>query len=137
MNITIEQKKQKALELMKKLDIYKPYIKGFEKDNEVCFFEGFGGFWAWQEPELMEKIKEFEEDHNCLVYAVTHEYTEFGECYSFLLVTDYKSEWKTLMWSEGNKHSAFAYVWNKDDDWCSEFGSVMVRSFGGGIKRIA
>lgn len=44
MNITIEQKKLKALELMRKLDIYKPYIKGFEKDNEVCFFEGFGGF---------------------------------------------------------------------------------------------
>ena len=33
MNITIEQKKQKALELMRKLDIYKPYIKGFEKDK--------------------------------------------------------------------------------------------------------
>lgn len=27
MNMTIEQKKQKALELMKKLDIYKPYIR--------------------------------------------------------------------------------------------------------------
>lgn len=26
MNITIEEKKQKALKLMKKLDIYKPYI---------------------------------------------------------------------------------------------------------------
>lgn len=86
MNITIEQKKQKALELMKKLDIYKPYIKGFEKDNEVCFFEGFGGFWAYQEPELMEKIKEFEEKHNCLVYAVTHEYLEFGECYDLLYI---------------------------------------------------
>lgn len=30
-----------------------------------------------------------------------------------------------------------AYVWNKDDDWSSEFGSVMVQSFGGGIRRIA
>ena len=37
MNITIENKKAKAIELMKKLDIYKPYIKGFEKDNTVCF----------------------------------------------------------------------------------------------------
>ncbi len=35
MNITIENKKQKALELMKTLDIYKPYIKGFEKDNKA------------------------------------------------------------------------------------------------------
>ena len=92
MQITIEEKKQKALELMKKLDIYKPYIKGFEKDNEVCFFEGFGGFWAYQEPELMEKIKTFEKEHNCLVYAVTHEYLEFGECYDFLYIPDKAAE---------------------------------------------
>lgn len=97
MNITIEQKKQKALELMKKLGIYKPYIKGFEKDNEVCFFEGFGGFWAYQEPELQEKIETFEKEHDCLVYAVTHEYTEFGELYDFLVVTDYEEEWNTLL----------------------------------------
>lgn len=89
MNITIEYKKQKALELMKTLDIYKPYIKGFEKDNNVCFFEGYGGFWAYQEPELLAKIKEFEEKHNVLVYAVTHEYLEFGECYDFLFIPDY------------------------------------------------
>ena len=59
MNITIEKKKQKAIELLNKLDIYKPYIKGFKENNKVCFFENFGGFWAEQEPELMAKIKEF------------------------------------------------------------------------------
>ena len=89
MNITIEQKKQKAIEIMNTLNLYKPYIKGFEQHNDVCFFEGFGGFWAYQEPELMAKIKEFEEKHNVLVYAVTHEYTEFGECYDFLFISDY------------------------------------------------
>lgn len=130
-------KKEKAIELLKEMDIFKPYIKGFAEKGMVCFFENYGGFWIDQEPELYAKMKELEKKCSCLVYAVTHEYTEFGECYSFLIVTDYRSEWKTLMWSEGNKHSAFAYVWNKDDDWSSEFGSVMVQSFGGGIKRIA
>ncbi len=130
-------KKEKAIELLKELDIYKPYIQGFRERDQVCFFENYGGYWIDQEPELYAKMKEIEKKNSCLVYAVTHEYTEFGECYSFLIVTNYKSEWKTLMWSEGNKHAAFAYVWNKDDDWCSEFGSVMVQSFGGGIKRIA
>lgn len=137
MNITIEQKKQKALELMKKLDIYKPYIKGFEKDNEVCFFEGFGGFWAYQEPELMKKIKTFEKEHNCLVYAVTHEYLEFGECYDFLYIPDYKEDWDFVLENQGNMYFALAYVWNKDDDNCSEFGTIVIRSFGGGISRIA
>ena len=44
MKITNEIKKQKAIELMNKLNIYKPYIRGFENDNMVCFFENFGGF---------------------------------------------------------------------------------------------
>lgn len=32
-------KKEKAIELMKKLDIYKPYIRGFEKSRRVCFLK--------------------------------------------------------------------------------------------------
>lgn len=136
MNITREIKKQKAIELMGKLGIYKPYIKGFEKDDTVCYFENFGGFWAYQEPELMERIKEFEEEYNCLVYAVTHEYLEFGECYSFLYISDYEEEWEYALEEFGsNKYIVCAYVWNKDDDCCSEFGSIGIQCFGGGIRR--
>ncbi len=132
-----ERQKEKAVELLKKMDVYKPYIKEFEENDQVCFFETYGGFWVDQEPEVYEKMKEIEEKHNCRVYAVTHEYTNIGEMYSFLLVTNYIREWKTLVYSSGNKHTAFAYVWNKSAEWCSEFGSVTVQSFGGGIKRIA
>ena len=136
MNITREEKKIKAVELLKKLDIYKPYIKGLQKEDNVCFFENYGGYWAWQEPDLMKKVKEFEEEHNCLVYAITHEYTSIGEMYSFLIVTDYEEEWDTLLEKYGNQFYAFAYVLNKDDDDCSEFGTVALSSFGGGIRRI-
>lgn len=136
MNTTIESKKLKAMEYMKQLDIYKPYIEGFKKENDVCLFEQFGGYWAFQFPEVADKIKELEEKYNCTVYAVTHEFTEFGECYDFLIVTDYEEEWDYLLESNGNNHYAFAYVWNKDDDWCSEFGTIAIKSFGGGIKRI-
>ena len=132
-----EERKIKAIELLNKLDIYKPYIKGFEEKDQVCFFERFGGYWVEQEPEIYNKMKEIEKRFNCTVYAITHEYTEFGECYSFLLVTNYKSEWKNLVVTENGTHYAFAYVWNKDDDWCSELGTVGVKSFGGGIKRVA
>ena len=132
-NIT---KKEKAIEFMERLNIYKPYIKGFRESDEVCLFEGFGGYWLHQEPEIDRKRQEIEAEYNCLVYAVTHEFTEFGELYDFLIVTDYPEEWDTLVCNHGNCHTAFAYVWNKDDDWCSEFGSVAVRSFGGGIKRV-
>ena len=136
MNITREEKKIKAIELMKKLDIYRPYIKGLQKEDNVCFFENYGGYWAWQEPDLMKKVKELEEEHNCFVYAITHEYTSIGEMYSFLIITDYEEEWDTLLEKYGNQYYAFAYVLNKDDDDCSEFGTVALSSFGGGIRRI-
>lgn len=132
-----EERKIKAIEIMEKMDIYKPYIKGFRESNKVCFFERFGGYWVDQEPEIYNKMKEIEKEYNCTVYAITHEFTQFGECYSFLLVTNYKSEWKNLVVTENGTHYAFAYVWNKDDDWCSELGTVGVKNFGGGITRVA
>ena len=136
MNTTLEERKIKAIELMEKLNIYKPYIKGFEKDDDVCYFEGFSGYWAWQELEIYEKMKQIEEKYNATCYAITHEYTEFGELYDFLLVTDYKEEWDNLVTRSQGGFFAFAYVWNKTDDSLSEFGTISLRSFGGGIRRI-
>ena len=137
MNITKGQKKKKSIELLRKLHIYEAYIDGFRKNDYVCYFEGYGGYWVYQDPELEKKMKALEKEYACTVYAITHEFTEFGECYSFLLVTDYKEEWDNLIYPEGNKYYAFAYVWNKDDDNCSEFGTIGVQSFGGGITRFA
>ncbi len=136
MNIEREIKKQKAIENLEKLDIYEPYIKGFKDEDNICYFENYGGYWAWQEPKLIEKVKELEEEYNCLVYAITHEYTEIGEMYSFLIVTDYEEEFDMLLEKDGSKYYAFAYVWNKDDEDSSEFGTVVLSSFGGGIRRI-
>ena len=131
-----QKQKTKAIELLKQLNIYKPYIDGFEKDNQVCFYENYAGFWVYQEPEVEAKMKALEKEYGCTVYAITHEFTPFGECYSFLIVTAYEEEWDRSVVSEKNKHYAFAYVWNKDDDWCSEFGTIALQSYGGGIKRI-
>lgn len=136
-NTTKEQRKEQAVKYMKELDIYKPYIDGFIKKDHVCFFEGFGGFWAEQENDLYEKMREIEQQYGVTVYAITYEMLDFGECYSFLLVTDYKEEWQDLVYGHGDQHSCFAYVWNKDCEWCSEFGSVGILSLGGGIRRIA
>jgi len=133
-----EQKKIKAIEVLKQLDIFKPYIDGFEKEDKVCFFENFGGFYVDQEEEIEKKMKELEKEHNIKVYAITHEFTGFGEIYDFLCITNYKEEWDNLIYQyDKTEFTAFAYCWNKSDDWCSEFGDITVKSFGGGIKRIA
>lgn len=131
-----EQQIIKATEIMEQLKIYKPYITGLKGRKGPCFFENFAGFWAYQEPVIDEKIKEIESKYECLVYAVTHEYTQFGECYDLLIIPKTKSEWKGIVGKYENNYYAFAYVWNKDDDFCSEFGDVIIKSAFGGIRRV-
>ena len=134
---TREEMKQEAIRYLKRLDIFKPYIKGFENKDMVCFFEEFGGYWLYQEPEIAAKVKTFEEETGNLVYAVTHEYTAFGEIWDFLYVSKYVEDGTDFVYSQGNgRFIVDAYAWNRTDDGCSEFGSIEVVSMGGGIKRV-
>lgn len=131
-------KKDKALELLKRLDIFDGFIKDFKENDLVCFFERFAGFWSYQDKELEAKRKKIEEKYNCLVYAITHEFIDGDELYSFLIVTNYPEEWNSLLQDVGNhEFYATAYVWNKSCEWCSEFGDVVIKSACGGLKRIS
>ncbi|MCR4874487.1 MAG: hypothetical protein K5923_01930 [Clostridia bacterium] len=134
-----EQQTQVAIKLMETMDLYKPYIKAFKEKGIVTLYEDYAGFYIEEtEQELLDNIKEFEKEHDCLVYAVTHEYTQFGECYDYLIVPKYEEEWSDLIsYSNQTKHVVFAYVVNKDDPWCSEFGDITVNQFGGGLVRVA
>ena len=129
--------KEVALSAMKSLDIYAPYINKFKKDGTVTLFERFGGYYIdeYNEPELLKKIKEFEAEYGSIVYAVTHTFTQFGELYEFLCISKYEEEWEDTL-EEIKDGYAFSYVWNKTDEWCSEFGTIAVKSFGGGIARV-
>ena len=136
MESTLEERKKEAIKCLKQLNIYKPYIEGFEKENDVCYFERFAGYWAYQEPDLIAKIQELEKEYNLTVYAITHEVFEFGDCYSFLYIPNNKEDWEYVIErTSPNSQYVFAYVWNLDDDYCSEFGTISVQSFGGGIRR--
>lgn len=130
--------KEVAVACLEQLKIYNPYIRKFKSKAGIpCFFENFGGFYADQEPELWDKIKEVEKDYNCLVYAVTHEYFDFGECWSMLCASQGCDEVEDHLTEHSyNVHYAYAYVWNKTNDHLSEFGDVVVQSFGGGIRRV-
>ena len=130
--------KEVAISAMQNLDIYKPYINKFKNDGTITLFERFGGYYIDEdnEPELLKKIKEFEAGYNCIVYAVTHEFFMFGECYSFLCISKYEEEWDITL-NDTKRGLAWSYVWNKSAEWCSEFGTIGVRSAGGGIARSA
>lgn len=135
--LTKEQRKEKAIEIMQKLDIYEPYITGYKEHDQVCFYERFGGYWVHQEPEIEAKMREIERQYNVTIYAITHELTEFGELWSFLCVSNKGSRYACTK-SFGNVCNDFicsAYVWNKSGGFV-DFGSIEIRSFGGGLMRI-
>lgn len=131
------EQKEIAIKCLEKLDIYKPYIRKFKSEGIPCFFENFGGFYADQEAQLWNKIEEVERETGCIVYAITHEFLEFGECWSMLCVPkDCDGVDDLLDQINTSEFFAFAYVWNATDEWCSEFGDIVVKSFGGGVRRV-
>ena len=135
--VTRKDKKEEAIKRMIVLGLFQPCIKAFEKYDEVQLTEPYGGLYEFSDDsELKAKVKEFEEEYDALVYHVIHTYTQFGELYNFLYVSDYKEEWE-LDRADVRAGYAIAYVWNKSDEWCSEMGSIAVREFGGGLIRIA
>ena len=134
--VTRKNKKEEAIKRMKALGLFQPCIKAFEKYDEVQLTEPTGGLYEFSDDaELKAKVKEFEEEYDALVYHVIHTYTQFGELYNFLYVSDYEEEWEYD--NEDIKSDyAIAYVWNKSDEWCSEIGSITIRELFGGLVRV-
>lgn len=137
MNVSMETKKAEAIKRMKALDLYKPYITLFEKNNQIFLSEMTGGVYEFNnDEELVAKVKAFEEEYDALVYHVIRTMTQFGELYNFLYVSKYVEEWE-MDNDDISEGYALAYVWNKTDEWCSEFGSIGVQGKFGGIVRTA
>ena len=137
MNVSMEIKKAEAINRMKMLDLYTDYIKAFKDNGEIFMSEMTGGVYEFEaNTELVNKVKEFEAEHNALVYHVIHTLTQFGELYNFLYVSDYDEEWEMDNADIADGY-ALVYVWNKDDEWCSEFGTIGVKGLFGGIIRTA
>ena len=130
--------KEIAIQCLKKLDIYKPYIRKFEKEDMPTFFERCAGYYLFNEPVLQAKVKEVEKEFGVLVYALTHEWLEFGECWSMLCVSKSTESIEDCIMdtAQSNMFYTFAYVWNQDNDHFSEFGDIVVQSYGGGIRRM-
>lgn len=134
--VSRENKKVEAIKRMKALGLFKPCINVFAKYDEVQLTEPNGGLYEFSDnAELITKVKEFEEEYHALVYHVIHTYTQFGELYNLLYVSDYEEEWE---YDNENAKEGYvvAYVWNKSDDFCSEIGGIVVREFIGGLVRV-
>lgn len=129
-----EERFKEAIERMKLLKLDKQCIEAFKK-GKVWESEGFGALYEVKDEEQMI-IDKFEAHHkDCLVYHMIHNVYEFGECYSILYVSHDTDEWQRD--KEDIKDGyVFAYVENVDNPWCSEFGSIAVKSQFGGLVRL-
>ena len=124
--------KEKAAELLGLLT-HDSITKKFIEEGSIYLFENE----RYQAVELSEdnpvyiKLREFERERNCKVYAVTHEFFSFGECYSFLYVPKYMEDWEYLIRPmQDSLYYVQAYVWNKTDEYRSESGGVVIHSDG-------
>ena len=130
-----EERFIEAIERMKMLKLDRKCIETFTK-GKVWESEGYGALYEVNEEE-QEIIDNFEKNHpNCLVYHMIHNVYEFGECYSMLYVSSDTDEWPQDK-EDIKEGYVFAYVYNKDCEWCSEFGSIAVRPSFGGLVRLS
>ena len=123
MNVTREEKKAEAIQRMKKWGIFSPTIDQFEKEDLISQSLPPVGACYWIEGEQLQRVKDFENENNALVYFVIHSYTNIGELESYLFVSDYKEDWP-IDREDIKEGQQIVYVYNADDPWCSEMGSI-------------
>ena len=88
MNISKEEKKAEAITRMKTLGIFSETIQQFETDDKVSISEPPFGAFYWIEGENLDRIRQFEEQYNALVYMAIRSSTTIGKMDCVLFVSD-------------------------------------------------
>lgn len=148
-----ELRKQKAIErlehLVKTKSMCEEVLDEYKNEDVVHYTERMKmgntpiGILYWLNdaggaPEdVVAKKEEVEKKYDVTIYAVTHEYLEFGECWDYWCVMDEDVE-ESEYYDEGfTKYGeTMAYVFNRTDPTCSEFGTILVDVSGGGMLRV-
>lgn len=136
MKATKEQMKQEALARMKLLDLHQNVVKDFETEGKINYSLGIHGILYWVTGEIGEVVQKFENQTGYLVYHVIHNNTEIGRMLTLLYVSTEMEEWNADK-QDLQEGCPLAYVENLTYPDCSEFGSVGVKPFNGGVVRTA
>ena len=93
MNVSIEKKREEAIKRMQMLGIFRETIRQFKDEDCVSISEPPHGAFYWAQGEDLKRIKQFEKEHNALVFVVIRSYTNAGKIDSMLFVSDNPEEW--------------------------------------------
>lgn len=137
-----EKQKAEAIARMEMLGIINEAIQQFKNDGTVMRSEhlklapgaeGFGSLY-WLTDEEKQMVEKFEDGYDALVYMVIQTQANSGLHKAMLYVSDDMDEWE--MDREDLEESIpMAYVVNCDIPEYSEFGSIGIKSAGGGLIR--
>lgn len=129
-------KKEEAVKRMKLWGLNPERIEKFREGNVLSgIMQPFDDFYDVKDEEL-ERIKEFEDVHNAVVYLVIRRWTRVGELDAYFYVSDCPEEWE-LDKADIKMGKQVVYVFNKDIPVHSDFGSVgLVRTETGGLRII-
>ena len=136
MIVNRDEMKAEAVKRMEILRLHPNVIKEFEDKGVLNYSYSVLGFLYWLTEETQERVKEFELSNGYLVYHVIENETSIGRLITFLYVSVFKEEWEQEKLELKNGY-ALAYVINTDDELCSEFGGVELKSINGGVVRTA
>lgn len=128
----MEMMKAEAIRRMKLLKLHQNAIKEFETEGKLNLSRG--GFLYWLDDVQKKMITDFEEKTNCVAYHCIESNTSFGKLLSVLYVSSHPEEWEDDI-EDMREGYQMAYVFNLDDDICSEFGSIGIGSRFGGLIR--
>lgn len=129
-----KQMEEEAISRMLRLGLHPYAVREFKEEGKLNRSEG-AGILYWLTEEEQQMVKEFEENHNKVVYHLIKTPTNIGLMYSILYVGADVDEW-TLDNDDLMVGQQLVYVKNMDADDCSEFGSIGIkRTIAGGLAR--
>lgn len=92
-----------------------------------------GGICYWPNEEILDKVREFEDEYGGLVYHIIKSITNFGTMYSMLYVSKHEEEW-AMDRDDIKNGQAYANVYN-DMQGESEIGAIGILPENGGLRR--
>lgn len=133
-----------ALLRMKKLNLLDGVIEQFKESGVLLKSENFCvGNRENRIPILYdlsdkenEMVRKWEKETGNIVYHIIQNQMVFGLCYSFLYVSKHTDEWE-MDNEDLNEGCPLVYVLNRDDEMCSEYGSIGIKPMHGAILRTA
>ena len=113
------------------LNVHKNVLNEFIIENILNKSEGKNGILYWLSDKEQEKVKEYEEKWNVLVYHVIKTYTlDLGILYDLLYITNKKEYWE-----DERKRLKNELVLSHTIGPFEESGDIVVKQVNGGVVR--